>query len=729
MAEDDRRSPSDSHDDAKPREGDKQNEPKKKAPISFGGAAPSGDAWNVVPPPPSSPANPPSPDTDPLTGHQGKAPLSSQPAAESPPPKVETQLPAEAKKKLESHKKGQAPTSRPQGRTKGAAKAEQRTSKPATTRKPSPAKQSATEPAAPSARAKTQREAKQAGTKSDERSAEVSSAKQAEDMPNTSGALKEKQKKDDSPSESAAPAEAPAAEPLSKQKLPTPAHFNKLPDFVPKREQAVAPEDDGAGPIVVAEEELPWYQQLRGYAIHETPPWMVSLVAHFVLVILLALFTVVTYHEEPQVIEATYAEQLGEQLEYDMQILDMKDYEIDANSGALESFTEIADLPLPNSLTEIDLVGSEAARLDEVEVPGTELMARGEGATKRALLKAYGGNATTEQSVAAALEWLKRNQLKDGSWSLKEPYSDGATVENKISATAMALLAFQGAGHTDRTGDHAKVVARGWRYLLGQLDASGSFLERGTLISQHRPYTQAQATIALCELYAMTNDPELKPKAQAAIDYSVEWQAREGGWRYQPRVESDLSVTGWFLMALQSARMGGLEVPEETLENVDRFLETVASLPQGGASFPPGSRYQYRDQRAENFTPTMTAEGLLCRQYRGWSQDDPRLKNGMEYILNNPIQWERPNVYYWYYATQVAHHMEGEQWRRWNQELRQIVPEHQVQGGREKGSWDPAYDEYGVKAGRLFMTCLCTYMLEVYYRHLPIYSKHQIVGQ
>ena len=717
MAEDDRLSPSDSQDDAKPSEGDKQNEPKKKAPISFGGAAPSGDAWNVVPSTPTPPVNSPSPTKAPLTGSDGKAPISSQPSAERPPTKSKPHSTTEAEKKSVSPKKS-AGSSKPQtGRSKPA-KDKQQASQPATPKKSHVAKPTAPAPSTPV------RETKQA----DQISMEATSAPKAEPKPPTAVSSEGGSKKEEHRTKTARQNALPNTEQAAGENLPAPAHFKKLPDFVPKREDPVQREEEGTGPIVAEEAELPWYQQLRIYAIHETPAWMVSLVAHFILVILLALFTVVTYHDEPQVIEATYAEELGEQLEYDMQILDMKEYEIDANTGALESFTETADIPLPKSLTEIDLVGSEAARLDDVEIPGSELSARGEGATKRALLKAYGGNATTEQSVAAALEWLKRNQLRDGSWSLMEPYADGATVENKISATAMALLAFQGAGHTDRSGEHAEVVARGWRYLLRNLDADGSFLERETFIVQHRPYTQAQATIALCELYAMTNDPELRPKAQAAIDYAIAWQAREGGWRYTERVESDLSVTGWFLMALQSARMGGLEVPEQTLRNVDGFLETVASEPTDGMTFPLGSRYQYRDQRAENFTPTMTAEGLLCRQYRGWQQDDPRLRDGMEYLLRNPIQWERPNVYYWYYATQVAHHMEGDDWRRWNQDLRQIVPEHQVQGGREKGSWDPAYDEHGVKVGRLFMTCLCTYMLEVYYRHLPIYSKHHFSG-
>ena len=68
--------------------------------------------------------------------------------------------------------------------------------------------------------------------------------------------------------------------------------------------------------------------------------------------------------------------------------------------------------------------------------------------------------------------------------------------------------------------------------------------------------------------------------------------------------------------------------------------------------------------------------------------------------------------------------MEGEQWDRWNRVMRQRVPAAQVQDGPEAGSWSPMRDEWGARgAGRLFTTCLSIYMLEVYYRHLPIYAE------
>ena len=54
--------------------------------------------------------------------------------------------------------------------------------------------------------------------------------------------------------------------------------------------------------------------------------------------------------------------------------------------------------------------------------------------------------------------------------------------------------------------------------------------------------------------------------------------------------------------------------------------------------------------------------------------------------------------------------------------MKEVLPKEQIQKGPEAGSWDPALDKWGHIGGRLFMTCFCTSMLEVYYRHLPLYG-------
>jgi hypothetical protein len=55
--------------------------------------------------------------------------------------------------------------------------------------------------------------------------------------------------------------------------------------------------------------------------------------------------------------------------------------------------------------------------------------------------------------------------------------------------------------------------------------------------------------------------------------------------------------------------------------------------------------------------------------------------------------------------------------------VRAELPSRQLSTGKERGSWDPALDRWGSIGGRLFVTCFSTWMLEVYYRHLPLYGE------
>jgi hypothetical protein len=313
--------------------------------------------------------------------------------------------------------------------------------------------------------------------------------------------------------------------------------------------------------------------------------------------------------------------------------------------------------------------------------------------------------------------WLKKNQQKDGSWSLKGPFNnENITIfnDNKVGATAMALLAFQGAGQTHLTGEHKAVVENGWKALKAMQNADGAF-ECDTS-PHYRLYAHAQATIAACEIYGMTKDEQFKPIAQKAIDYALFAQAPEGGWRYEPKQDSDTSVTGWYVMAMQSGMMAGLLVPSIQVTNIDKFLDSVQ---ENG-----GSHYGYRPGMPHSLP--MTAEGLLSRMYLGWKHDDPRLIAGMDYVCNHTISYDDRNVYYWYYATQAAHHMGGHHWKKWNQVMIQTVPKAQIKSGAEAGSWSPSGDEWSVRGGgRLLTTCMSIYMLEAYYRHMPLY-KHRI---
>lgn len=350
-------------------------------------------------------------------------------------------------------------------------------------------------------------------------------------------------------------------------------------------------------------------------------------------------------------------------------------------------------------------------------------------AARSAMVKKFGGNSASEAAVASGLRWLAQHQFEDGGWSFDHAAHPecngqctqaGEMTECRIAATGMALLAYLGGGHTSTSGSYQPQVQRGLEFLVktGQL-TSGGFDLRGELAPNHGHasyYSHGIATIALCEAYALTNDNLLKSRAQAALNFILASQdSRSGGWRYQPQEAGDTSVVGWQMMALQSGRNAGLQVPPQSLKMVERFLNTKQS--------ERGSQYAYLE--ADQPSAPMTAVGLLCRMYLGWNQRDGRLKLGVIYLDGQKPS--RNNMYYNYYATQVLHHWGGEEWTRWNEVMRDQLVETQrtEKDGHLAGSWDVA-DPHGSAGGRHYMTCLAVMTLEVYYRHLPLYQRDKL---
>ncbi|MDR2116205.1 MAG: hypothetical protein LBP87_07480 [Planctomycetaceae bacterium] len=337
-----------------------------------------------------------------------------------------------------------------------------------------------------------------------------------------------------------------------------------------------------------------------------------------------------------------------------------------------------------------------------------------------------GGSEASEKAVAGGLQWIAEHQLPNGAWSytqLRNPNCRGKCKDspmdtaNKsyISATAMALLPMLGCGITHKDGKYKKEVKAGLDYIASnyQVKPEGIILaEKG---STPLMYHQGLTTIVVCEAAAMTRDKNLEKIAQGAINYIV-WAQDPigGGWRYSPKQPGDTSGMGWNFMALKSAQMAYLNVPPRTIQEAKRFLDAVGT--EGGAN------YGYESAK-DGATLSLTPIGLLGQMYMGWKPDNPALIKGTDYVSNAGPQLN--NIYYCYYATQVMHHVGGEKWDRWNKRLRDELVKRQATEGHEKGSWSTEIggNLVGGSGGRLTCTAFATMILEVYYRHLPLYRK------
>ena len=462
------------------------------------------------------------------------------------------------------------------------------------------------------------------------------------------------------------------------------------------------------------------------------PSWLISIMAHAAVLLALALVTVRagSVEEFRQLIaSAGQIDQLDVLEDFDDSLLEEIDLStadvIDFDSPVMESTdVDFSDFDEPAAAISVDLNDfglEQAPRSDLLAVVGnfTGDAMSGRGEERRNLVAAGGGNDASERAVALALEWLAKHQLSDGGWSFNHclaPDCDGKCrnrgqlAKARNGATAIALLPFLGAGQTHIEGEYQEQVKAGLEYLvqnMGESPRRGSFHEKGGTM-----YSHGLAAIALCEAWGMTHDEMLEGPAQSSIDF-ICWAQDPvyGGWRYVPRIGCDTSVVGWQIMALKSGHMSDLSVPPATVQNANKFLNLVQA--NGGAN------YGYSDPGMAQGT---TAIGLLCRMHLGWKKDNPALQRGVKWLSNQGPS--KTNTYYNYYATQVLRHYDGELWRKWNSVMRDRLIRTQATVGHERGSWpipEPGLATF--QGGRLYETTMSTMILEVYYRHMPLYGK------
>ncbi|MHC4915287.1 MAG: prenyltransferase/squalene oxidase repeat-containing protein, partial [Planctomycetota bacterium] len=329
---------------------------------------------------------------------------------------------------------------------------------------------------------------------------------------------------------------------------------------------------------------------------------------------------------------------------------------------------------------------------------------RDRGGRKRAVAH-FGGSRLTETAVERALAWLARHQEEDGRWDAARWE---ASMKTDAGVTGLALLAYLGAGYTEKSRKYGEVVRKATAWITKQQADDGAI---GRDMEGTEPngvgYHHAICGLALAEAYGMAGNRATGAAAQKALDYSVKVHQKPGsGWRYKPGTEADLSVTGWFVMQVKSAKVAGLNVPGTAMQGAMAFTDSA------------GDQYGRCRYKADWLTPnsTMTSVGMLVRLYGGCRPGDPKVSGGANYLLKDLPVWGENgngvNFYYWYYGAMTD----------------ALVPNQRDDGPKDgsaedvHGSWDPV-GAWCTRGGRAYSTAVGALCLEVYYRYLPIYSK------
>lgn len=390
----------------------------------------------------------------------------------------------------------------------------------------------------------------------------------------------------------------------------------------------------------------------------------------------------------------------------------------------------------------------------------------------------------TEEAVLEGLRWLIRHQNEDGSWSVGGVGSHckggkpciappEGEVNNKydVGLTSLALLAFLGQGisvgskikivDTAMGKEHqaGTIVKNGVRWLMDHQREDGAFTEMEHVFV----YNQALASMALSEAYGISRNRELKRPAQMGVDFliasqKVDHQGGRWGWRYESKAEVDaalaagqikeidypsivqdvdISHTCWAVMALKSARIVGLEVPDDVMQGALSYaisttgkngLVGYESADQAGVTIKgPGDHFTYH-------VGTMSALGMLVRTFVQHDLSDPFLEEASQVLVKDlpAVSKDKLSIdyYYWYYATLALNQFDGPDsprkgggkfWEPWNKALIDALLQLQDQSkAREvctRGGWlDP--DRWGSHTGHaLYSTAINVLTLQVYYRY------------
>lgn len=340
-------------------------------------------------------------------------------------------------------------------------------------------------------------------------------------------------------------------------------------------------------------------------------------------------------------------------------------------------------------------------------------------------------------AVERGLAWLAATQERDGSeagswiakigYKLNIGYEFTASDKGHVGVTSLACMAFLAGGHLPGRGAYGQNVEDGLKFVLSSVQADGYVTHAGS-----RMYSHAFATLFLAEVYGMTHSSDIKGKLQLAVDFIVNSQNAQGGWRYEPyAVESDMSIVVCQVMALRAARNIGIRVPKSVIDRAAKYVVDSAVTQESLARYYPGAfnyrnevgSFHYQKQDGSRSSFPLTAAGVAAL-YGAGVYSDQSIDDGIRYLRGNlqlfnerEGRGRKGHYFFWYghyYGVQAMYTAGAENWESYFT----IVRDELLRMQDSDGSW-PNHDGPGPP----FSTAMAVLILEIPFRFLPIFQR------
>jgi hypothetical protein len=339
-----------------------------------------------------------------------------------------------------------------------------------------------------------------------------------------------------------------------------------------------------------------------------------------------------------------------------------------------------------------------------------------------------------EKAVDRALSWLASREASGGSF----PTYPSA----QPAVTSLCTMAFLSRGHQPGVGPNGQGLNKAIDFVLSCQRSDGLFsfqepspMHEDRQASHSAVYNHAISGLMLGEVYGQVSGPRarnVKTAIERALKFSMELQSRPkmdqdtGGWRYLRRlpsgVDSDLSVTGWQLMFLRSAKNAEFNVPEKAITAAIDYVRQRWDSQSGGFNyvahyFQPGFR----------ITRGMTGAGILCLSMAG-QHETIIARSAGTWLLEHPFMTFNDSVpnsrddrffYSAYYCSQAMAQLGGRYWEQFFPKLVDVLLEKQS----SDGSWPEEPHSGDAIFGNVYTTALAVLSLTPPYQLLPVYQR------
>lgn len=314
-----------------------------------------------------------------------------------------------------------------------------------------------------------------------------------------------------------------------------------------------------------------------------------------------------------------------------------------------------------------------------------------------------------DRAIDRALAFLATTQDRsDGSWK--------AGAAKNPAITGLAVMAFLSAGHVPGEGRYGETIEKGIRWVLRIQQPNGLLANQGG----HEMYQHGICTLMLAEVAGMTDGPlakDVREKLEKAVALILKAQrvsgTERGGWRYsvQHVNGSDISVTGWQIMALRAAKNLGCDVPAENIAMAVDYIKRCQDPTSGGFRYMPNS----------HLTVPCTGTSILALELCGKNlHRSPEVLRAGSYLLKNPPRWGQAHFFYGiYYCSQAAFQLGDNYWDYYRPLLHEVLLRHQAANGSWQGGGTDSH--YGPN----YCSAMAVLALTVEYRFLPIYQRSE----